>query len=148
MDVQRIFMMTVASLLVVGLVGCEKTRKPPLNDLKAEEQSITEGKSLEPDECQQAAVAEIEKLGGNCTGKPVIAVSLYDTQITDADLEHLKGLPRLVNLQLDNTPITGPGLEHLKELTSLQMLCFNYTQITEDGAKKLQDALPKCEIRH
>ena len=53
-------------------------------------------------------------------GKPVIWVYLGDTTVTDAGLEHLKGLPHLQNLDLAYTQVTDAGLEHLKALSKLR----------------------------
>jgi hypothetical protein len=43
-------------------------------------------------------------------------------QVTDAGLEHIKGLTQLRTLDLTQTKVTGTGLEHLKGLTQLQTL--------------------------
>ena len=68
-------------------------------------------------------------------------------QVTDAGLEHLKGLANLRVLQLLNTKVTDAGLEHLKGLTSLRDLHLWNTQVTDDGVKELQEALPNCKAR-
>jgi hypothetical protein len=52
----------------------------------------------------------------------VIVVEVYGTEVTDAVLEHLKGLSQLRWLFLDGT------------------------QVTDAGVKKLQQALPNCNI--
>jgi hypothetical protein len=44
--------------------------------------------------------------------------------------------------------VTDTGLEHLRGLTQLQLLYLGGTQITDEGVKKLQEALPNCEITH
>ncbi len=100
----------------------------------------------------------------------LLMLSLNSTQITDGGLEHLKGMTRLVFLSLVNTHITDAGLKHLQALPQLQALCLNNTQITDAGlvylrglqqlkslnltgtsvadagVKKLQQALPNCQI--
>jgi hypothetical protein len=43
--------------------------------------------------------------------------------------------------------MTDKGLEHLKGLTQLQMLFLRETKVTDQGVKKLQQALPKCNIQ-
>ena len=43
-------------------------------------------------------------------------------EVTDAGLEHLKGLTSLQILVARQTQVTDAGLEHLKGLTSLQGL--------------------------
>ncbi|PHR86364.1 MAG: hypothetical protein COA78_38045 [Blastopirellula sp.] len=91
---------------------------------------------------QRLAVAEIQKLGGrvhlNQTGT-VNQVDLRNTKITDAGLEHLKGLTSLTSLNLDGTQVTDAGLESLNGLTSLKGLSLHRTQITDAGLENLKD---------
>ncbi len=75
-------------------------------------------------------------------------LSLFQTKVTDVGLEHLKGLTNLQRLYLNNTRVTDAGLEHLKGLTDLQRLDLMNTNVTDEGIKKLQQALPNCEIIH
>ena len=70
------------------------------------------------------------------------------TQITDAGLTHLRRLVSLTSVNLNRTQITDAGLEHLKGLKNLRRLDLKGTQVTPEGAKKLQEALPYCEIEH
>ena len=70
------------------------------------------------------------------------------TVITDADLEHLKGLGQLRKLYLGGPGITDHGLEHLKGLNQLQELQLICTAVTDRGTEELQKALPKCKIIH
>ena len=120
---------------------------------------------------QREAVAAIEALGGHVfyeheSNSPaellgpewlrelvgeeyfvtIIVVGLNSTKVTDAGLEHLKGLTSLQRLYLDRTNVTDAGLEHLKGLTSLQMLYLSGSHVTDEGVKKLQKALPNCQI--
>ena len=46
-----------------------------------------------------------------------------------------------------STNITDAGLEHLKGLTNLEELDLRWTKVTDAGVAKLQQALPNCEIR-
>jgi Leucine-rich repeat (LRR) protein len=95
---------------------------------------------------------------------------LCDTKITDAGLVHLQGLSQLQSLFLDNTKITDIGLVHLQVLNGLrwldlsgnqvtdaglvhleglgqlQELTLKNTKVTDQGVKKLQPALPNCQI--
>jgi len=97
-------------------------------------------------------------------------LNLFATKLTDAGLVHLKGLTSLESLLLDHTKVTDAGLVHLRGLTNLKMLDFRGTQITDDGlqllkgltklkelrlqgtqvtdegVKKVQEALPNCDI--
>jgi beta-lactamase regulating signal transducer with metallopeptidase domain len=75
-------------------------------------------------------------------------LDLRSTKVTDTGLEHLKGLTKVQTLHLNYTEVTDAGLEHLKGLTNLQWLCLGTTKVTDAGVKKLQQALPKCEIYH
>jgi hypothetical protein len=73
-------------------------------------------------------------------------VRLEHTAVTDADLRHLKGLRSPSYLDLTNTQITDAGLVHLEGLNSLVWISLRETQVTSEGVKKLQKALPDCEI--
>ena len=72
---------------------------------------------------QEMVVAEIKDLDGKVTvdeksaDKPVIVADLHGTRITDAGLEHLRGLTKLQRLNLSFTEVTDAGLDHLKGLT-------------------------------
>jgi len=55
-------------------------------------------------------------------------------------------LNKLEFLELSNTKVSDAGLEHLKGLSNLEFLYLTDTKVTANGAKKLQTALPKCEI--
>ena len=76
------------------------------------------------------------------------SLNLSDTNVSDTGLEHLKGLTRLLYLGLNNTKVSDAGLEHLKGLSQLQGLSLDSTQVSDAGVKKLQQALPKCQITH
>jgi hypothetical protein len=66
--------------------------------------------------------------------------------ITDAGLTHLRDLKRLQTLHLRDTMITDAGLTHLKGLSNLKELNLYGTSVSDEGVKKLQQALPNCEI--
>jgi hypothetical protein len=55
-------------------------------------------------------------------------------------------LTQLQGLSLIKTSITDAGLEHLKGLIQLKELSLNKTRVTDAGVEKLQQALPKCKI--
>ncbi|MGA2253866.1 MAG: hypothetical protein ABSG53_04320 [Thermoguttaceae bacterium] len=65
---------------------------------------------------------------------------------TDAELIRLSEFGRLKSLSLRNTKITDAGLQYLKRLTQLQTLDLRGTNASIKGIKKLQQALPNCEI--
>ncbi len=76
----------------------------------------------------------------------VTGVSISNTRLTDAGLVHLVGLKKLRTLSLDDTAITDAGLEHLKKIPSLRHLYLTDTEVTNEGLKDLQKALPKCQL--
>ena len=63
----------------------------------------------------------------------VDTVYLCETIVTDADLEHLKGLTRLRTLILFRAQITDSALEHLKGLKQLYTLNLRGTNVTDVG---------------
>ena len=98
---------------------------------------------------REAAIKAIEKLGGKVgyddKKKVIVKVDLNRSQVTDADLAHLKGFTELQVLDLYDTTIGDAGLEHLTGLKKLNFLMLKRTNATEAGIKKLQKALPNCE---
>ncbi len=68
------------------------------------------------------------------------------TSVTDAGLEKIGRLTELQWLALGETKITDAGLECLKKMTELRWLGLGSTKVTDAGVKKLQQALPNCEI--
>ncbi len=65
-------------------------------------------------------------------------VCIYHSRVTDAGLEHLKGLTQLRSLILCFVQVTDAGLEHLKGLTRLKRLTLNQTQVTDAGLEHLK----------
>ncbi len=61
-------------------------------------------------------------------------------RITDAGIEHLKGLSQLKMLGLSGTQITDSGLEHLKGLTQLRRLWLDDTNVTDAGLEFIKGA--------
>src|SRR5205807_4570023 len=107
-----------------------------------------EGEQARADEA--SAVKEVEKLGGKVTrddklpGKPVIAVNLPATKVTDAGLTELKDLKHLTSLNLNDTEgggkVTDAGLKELKDLKLLTSLSLiNNPEVTDAGLKVLKD---------
>ena len=68
----------------------------------------------------------------------VTKVDLRLRSVTDADLEHLKGLTTLQHLDLSWNKITDDGLEHLKGLTNLESLILNDVTIADAGLAHLK----------
>jgi hypothetical protein len=92
---------------------------------------------------EEATDAEVEHLRGLSQLKEL---ELGGTHVTDAGLEHLRGMSRLTELDLGFTQVTDAGLGHLKGLSQLQYLDLRTMQVTDGGVKRLQQALPNCEI--
>jgi Leucine-rich repeat (LRR) protein len=74
-------------------------------------------------------------------------VSLEDTAVTDQGLAQLLALQELEGLSLSGTKITDAGLDELAKLPNLSELWLRKTEITNQGYRKLQAALPQCEIQ-
>ena len=98
----------------------------------------------EPTTDREKVVALVKKLGGSveidekAKEKPVVAVHLSDTRVTDADLELLKSHTKLHRLYLQNAAITDEGLAHLKDQTELHTLSLNHTKVTDAGLENLK----------
>ncbi len=102
------------------------------------------GRASETNPEQAKAIAAIKKLGGMVTrdekslDRPVIAVHLLNTKVTDAGLGNLERLTELRELCFVNTNVTDAGLEHLKGLTNLQTLQLSGTEVTDAGLEHLK----------
>jgi hypothetical protein len=87
--------------------------------------------------------AGLEHLKGLCELQELF---LDGTHVTGAGLEHLKGLSQLWGLYLGGTHVTDAGLKHLKRLSQLEFLVLRDTRVTDNGIRRLQRALPNCRI--
>lgn len=76
----------------------------------------------------------------------LIRLDLHQTKTTDAGLAKLEGLENLRYLNLYGTEVTDAGLDHLKGLKNLENLYLWQSKVTEGGVKKLQNALPEAKI--
>jgi hypothetical protein len=65
-------------------------------------------------------------------------LNLHETQVTNAGLERVKGLTQLRELNLGGTRVTDAGLEDLKGLIQLQLLSLDSTQVTDAGLVHLK----------
>ena len=104
---------------------------------------------------RRAAIAEFEKLGGrvwyydvcdssDIRGETPAWYSWLRKFHGDKHLGNAVGVDFLfVSLQ-----DTDAALEHVKGLANLEMLWIDDTKVTDEGAKKIEEALPKCEIYH
>lgn len=88
----------------------------------------------------------LENLLGNDCIATVNVVYLDGTNITDADLLHLKALPDVEVLNLARTKITDDGLEYLKGLKRLKTVVLVETGVTDVGVEDLRESLPQAKI--
>ena len=70
----------------------------------------------------------------------------YQQTLMSLCLIQLKKLTKLEYLNLSYTEVTDAGLVHLEGLTKLSWLWLQGTKVSEDAVKKLQQALPGCNI--
>ncbi len=87
-----------------------------------------------------AALDEIGKM------KKLVRLDLHQTAITDKGLAKLKGLTELRYLNLYGTQISDAGLKHLAALKNLNAVYLWQSKATPKGAKKLQKSLPNAKI--
>src|SRR5262245_1030923 len=102
---------SLALMLTVPLIGCQQSStqdgrpKQPARDPEVE---------------ARPGVAEVRKLGGQIDveeqnpKKPIVAIRLTNTALTDAGLASVASWSEIQLLDLSATKITDAGLQHLK----------------------------------
>lgn len=76
-----------------------------------------------------------------------VVLQMANPDVTDETLEHLAGLSRLKELDLNDTKITDAGLETLAKFPALQILRLRGTAVTEEGfLKSLRDKASLLEL--
>ncbi len=98
------------------------------------------------------------------------AMYLQQTEISEENLEHLRGLEldwlclartwagddslaslrdmtTLEYLDLTRTRVTDAGLVHLERLPNLKTLILRRSRVTEEGAEAIRAKLPGCEVQ-
>ncbi len=138
--------------------------------------AATQSPAAENNAEQDAAIAAIKKMNGSVDidprrpGKPVIRVHLFEgktagiglaplaklpelewiglhaSDITEADLDYLKGLTKLNRLGLVNTHLNDDSLKRLEGITTLQMLYLAENPITDAGLDHLQRMTKLTEL--
>lgn len=73
-------------------------------------------------------------------------LGLADNRITDAGLTKLANLTELESLDLENTRITDAGLETLKSFKKLKFLRIIGTSVTREGVRAFERAMPTTEV--
>jgi hypothetical protein len=89
-------------------------------------------------DCPRRGPLWLRTLFGDDFFSDVVYVIFMQANVTEADLEHLKALPRLQQLFLNNPQVTDAYLERLKGLNSLHWLDLDYAQITDAGLEHLK----------
>ena len=87
--------------------------------------------------CPTTAAGLVQLKASPKLAEALTNLSLARTQIGDADLIHLQGLPKLQRLDLGGCPIRGPGLASLKGLTQLRELNLACPTLTDLFAEEL-----------
>jgi hypothetical protein len=72
----------------------------------------------------------------------VVVLQMANPDVTDATLEHLKGMSRLRELDLNGTKVTDAGLATLRGLPALESLRLRDTAVTDKG---FRDSLATME---
>ncbi len=71
---------------------------------------------------------------------------LGGTAVTDVGLAYLAGLASLQSVDLASTKVTDAGLVHLKGLDGLIELSLRQSEVTQAGYMDLRGALIRCQI--
>lgn len=188
---RRLATLLFGLICAIGMIGCranseaEQEQAHTDRNEAAESTQIAENAGRKPEQAattdadDESVIAEIERVGDSLVrdesapGKPVIAVVLRGTVVTNAILERLAGLPRLQELyltgcdaltNLDGLQVTGlqelalhncsalTNFDALQGLTGLRKLslvgCNGLTSV--DGLKGLTGlqelTLPNCNV--
>ena len=106
-----------ALLVMVMFLGCGGADAPPVESSPTTLPATTTAPPAQAADTD-AAVAALEKLRAtikrNEQGE-IVELYFFDTQVTDAGLVHLKGLPNLELLNLIGTQVTAAGVAELKK---------------------------------
>ena len=71
---------------------------------------------------------------------------LRKTGVQGPGLAVLENMPNLESLSLWDSNVDNSGLPHLKKLRQLKRLVVGRTMLTPDAIQELRDALPDCEV--
>ena len=126
---------------------------------------------LDLDYCPRLGSTVLQEL---CEIPNLRNLSLYDSHITNACFQDIKGTPNLEELDLSKTRITDgslttlvekfPGIKilylenlrgvtdegarQLTKLTMLEHVSIHECRISTEAAKSLQDSMPRCKVYH
>src|SRR5262245_6023642 len=102
-------------------------------------------------ESESEALAALTPFGAVATndrsqpGSPIVRLVFPPNtpkKMSDDDLVHLQGLPRLRSLDLGAQPLTDAGLKQIAALTDLQELNLNWNKVTPAGVISLVKSRP------
>jgi hypothetical protein len=65
-----------------------------------------------------------------------VVLQIANPEVTDETLDHLQGMSRLQELDLNDTQVTDAGLKRLAQLPKLQRLRLRNTRITDAGFRE------------
>ena len=71
------------------------------------------------------------------TKTDLTVLQMANADVTDADVEHLRGLVKIRRLDLSDTAVTDASLPLLASLPALEDVKLARTKVTDDGVKKL-----------
>ena len=158
-------MLTMAVVLLVGCSGKSESKSIKSGQLLTSKKTVSKTQDKPKSMIfgahfgQRGAIETIRRLRGrfkfqddrdwampidDATDLPVVVVDVFGKDATDSDVEQLKELTELRNLNLSSTRNTDAGLEHLKAMAELQHLYLQNKQgsqrveITDDGLVHLK----------
>jgi uncharacterized protein (TIGR03067 family) len=123
-----------------------------INRLKQALSRLTVVKLNSAQEAAEEAIIKAGGQIGSTAGGSVIEVHFRGVAMTDTDLGNLKAhldvwKATLKTLDVADTKITDAGLEHLRGLIGLKTLDVSGTGVTAAGAKSLEKSLPGLEVK-
>ena len=133
-----LFLAELSELRIASLKGAQVTG-PAMEGLSRLKELRT--LNLQTARLDAAAVQKLNRM------VRVEHLALDHTNITDEALPQLANLTQLRFLALDHNQISDAGLEYLVSLSNLDRLDLGSTNVTAEGIRKLQEALPDCQIR-
>ena len=101
-----------------------------------------------PPKAERDILAAIGKLGGQARvdGEYRLLSLTIAGECTNDELKGLAACERLTSLSLSSPKITDAGLEHLKGLTKVTSISISTSGTTTEGIAALRAALPNCRI--
>jgi hypothetical protein len=75
------------------------------------------------------------------------SLDLAFSNVSDSGIEHVSRLQNLEALRLEGSDVSNLSIPVLSRMRSLKKLNIEHTQITKSGRRKLEAALPGCDVR-